>query len=119
MPYSGEQILSFKSCLVFYAGDSLNNLDIIFSCIVIYFYNANKGTRTTCLRAQYNNMHGHRYVYVHAHAYAYDDCGLHVPGFPAYVFKTYIFDLDVLIKWPPHPRFYCRMRGIIRVKREA
>ena len=23
MPYSGEQILSFKSCLVFYAGDSL------------------------------------------------------------------------------------------------
>ena len=25
MLYSGEQILSFKSCLVFYAGDSLNN----------------------------------------------------------------------------------------------
>ena len=24
MLYSGEQILSFKSCLVFYAGDSLN-----------------------------------------------------------------------------------------------
>ena len=25
MLYSGEQILSFKSCLVFYAGDSLKN----------------------------------------------------------------------------------------------
>ena len=25
MLYSEEQILSFKSCLVFYAGDSLNN----------------------------------------------------------------------------------------------
>ena len=25
MPYSGEQILSFKSCLVFYAGDSLKS----------------------------------------------------------------------------------------------
>ena len=25
MLYSGEQILSFKSCLVFYAGDSLNH----------------------------------------------------------------------------------------------
>ena len=25
MLYSGEQILSFKSCLVFYAGDSLSN----------------------------------------------------------------------------------------------
>ena len=25
MLYSGEQILSFKSCLVFYAGDSLNS----------------------------------------------------------------------------------------------
>ena len=24
--YSGEQILSFKSCLIFYAGDSLSNL---------------------------------------------------------------------------------------------
>ena len=24
MLYSGEQILSFKSCLVFYAGDSFN-----------------------------------------------------------------------------------------------
>ena len=27
MLYSGEQILSFKSCLVFYAGDSLNWLE--------------------------------------------------------------------------------------------
>ena len=26
MLYSGEQILSFKSCLVFYAGDSLTDL---------------------------------------------------------------------------------------------
>ena len=29
--YSGEQILSFKSCLVFNAGDSLNNLKIFAS----------------------------------------------------------------------------------------
>ena len=28
MLYSGEQILSFKSCLVFYAGDSLKNVPI-------------------------------------------------------------------------------------------
>ena len=32
MLYSGEQILSFKSCLVFYAGDSLsmfmNNISV-------------------------------------------------------------------------------------------
>ena len=27
MLYSGEQILSFKSCLVFYAGDSLRAYD--------------------------------------------------------------------------------------------
>ena len=26
MLYSGEEILSFKSCLVFYAGDSLTSL---------------------------------------------------------------------------------------------
>ena len=26
MLYSGEQILSFKSCLIFYAGDSLKDL---------------------------------------------------------------------------------------------
>ena len=26
MLYSGEQILSFKSCLVFYAGDSLSDI---------------------------------------------------------------------------------------------
>ena len=32
MLYSGEQILSFKSCLVFYAGDSLreNHMNMIF-----------------------------------------------------------------------------------------
>ena len=28
MLYSGEQILSFKSCLVFYAGDSLTNKNL-------------------------------------------------------------------------------------------
>ena len=28
MLYSGEQILSFKSCLVFYAGDSLNPVNV-------------------------------------------------------------------------------------------
>ena len=28
MLYSGEQILSFKSCLVFYAGDSLNLVQV-------------------------------------------------------------------------------------------
>ena len=31
MLYSGEQILSFKSCLVFYAGDSLK--DLIQTCL--------------------------------------------------------------------------------------
>ena len=29
MLYSGEQILSFKSCLVFYAGDSLSTAVLI------------------------------------------------------------------------------------------
>ena len=31
MLYSGEQILSFKSCLVFYAGDSLRKFAFIIS----------------------------------------------------------------------------------------
>ena len=31
MLYSGEQILSFKSCLVFYAGDSLKR-----ACLLIF-----------------------------------------------------------------------------------
>ena len=34
MLYSGEQILSFKSCFVFYAGDSLN---IIFDTFSMFF----------------------------------------------------------------------------------
>ena len=32
MLYPGEQILSFKSCLVFYAGDSLNFMIIAMIC---------------------------------------------------------------------------------------
>ena len=32
MLYSGEQILSFKSCLVFYAGDSLIKLILAMQC---------------------------------------------------------------------------------------
>ena len=42
MLYSGEQILSFKLCLVFYAGDSLRNritnngvVNFIFSILVL------------------------------------------------------------------------------------
>ena len=32
MLYSGEQILSFKSCLVFYAGDSLSRVPNMLAC---------------------------------------------------------------------------------------
>ena len=30
--YSGEQILSFKLCLVFYSGDSLSNMSKLSTC---------------------------------------------------------------------------------------
>ena len=33
MLYSGERILSFKSCLVFYAGDSLNMHYLVKICV--------------------------------------------------------------------------------------
>ena len=35
MLYSGEQILSFKLCLVFYAGDSLKSLNMRFEVLVL------------------------------------------------------------------------------------
>ena len=40
MLYSGEQILSFKSCFVFYAEDSLNknNQNIIDKKVTVYNY---------------------------------------------------------------------------------
>ena len=37
MLYSGEQILSFKSCLVFYAGDSLKKHMLGFEQIISVF----------------------------------------------------------------------------------
>ena len=47
MLYSGEQILSFNSCLVFYAGDSLNYMYfsvrdrvfvVVFFCLFVFFF---------------------------------------------------------------------------------
>ena len=36
--YSGEQILSFKPCLVFYAGDSLNIAIAILIQVMLYYF---------------------------------------------------------------------------------